>query len=170
MSCIRGYYRSVKSIAGQPSSLAGRGTCLHTNMPLCCMYCSAAFETHNTIFYLHRILELSASLPPELRLPGRQTVQSDWIYMSDAFGRVCSTGLDLWLTFGGILFDSPRDEHHPGNNPVGAGHAALCVPGQAAAVCPRADGLPWRAWLLRELREHEQRCRGCAARRCTTTA
>ena len=50
-------------------------------MPLCCMYCSAAFETHNTIFYLHRILELSASLPPELRLPGRQTSQSGWIYM-----------------------------------------------------------------------------------------
>ena len=45
-------------------------------MPLCCV-CSAAFETHNTIFYLHRILELSASLTPELRLPGREMFQSD---------------------------------------------------------------------------------------------
>ena len=69
------------------------------------MYCSAAFETHNTIFYLHRILELSASLPPELRLPGRQTVQSD---------KICRTHLGAFvrLELGarlGIL-DGPRDE------------------------------------------------------------
>ena len=58
---------------------SGYRAAVPTAMQMSCIrgYYSAAFETHNTIFYLHRILELSASLPPELRLPGRKLFQSD---------------------------------------------------------------------------------------------